>query len=136
MVSSSFESRLGLGCLLLGLVGFLLLFRFAFGRRALSGGAVPVLAGVALAPPAAVVRRVEPRPLEVDRGRIQDLDQGRGSADLTLFRRRIAHPLEELEGVSVGAAVLVSRHREEGKKGRVCGKRCYQAVLPSPALPA
>src|SRR5207249_2534389 len=85
--------------LLLGLLGLFGLLRLA-----------AVLRLVALARAAAVVRRVEARALEVHRYRVEHALEGSLAADLADVRGRLAHPLEELEQVPVGAAVLVDRH--------------------------
>ena len=44
------------------------------------------------------------------RDRVEDALDGALTADLALRRRRVAHPLEELENVSVRTTVLVDGH--------------------------
>ena len=65
----------------------------------------------ALAGSTAVVGRVEARALVMHRHRKQHLLDRARPADLAALGRRIAHLLEELEGVPVRATVLVDRHR-------------------------
>ncbi len=84
-----------------GLLGRLVRRLLARGRR------VGVLR---LRLPRPVVRRVEPRALEVHGHREEDLLDRACAARHARVRGRIAHLLEELEGVPVGAAVLVDRH--------------------------
>ena len=83
-------------------------------------GAVAVLRGrAAVSPP--VVRRVETRALEVDRGGVEHLRHRPLAADLADRRRRIGHALEQLEGVAVGTAIFVNWHR---RKAALCRGRC------------
>ena len=58
----------------------------------------------------AVVGRVEPRALEVDRDRVQHLLDRTLAADLADLRGRVVHPVEELENVPVRTAILVDGH--------------------------
>src|SRR6185437_15173768 len=57
-----------------------------------------------------VVGRVKPGALEVHRDRVEDSLEGTFAADLTLRRRCVAHPLKELENVSVRTTILVDGH--------------------------
>ena len=60
--------------------------------------------------PRAVVGRVEPGALEMDRDRVQDSLDGALAADLADLRRVVGHLLEDLEEMAVRAFVLVDRH--------------------------
>ena len=61
--------------------------------------------------PAAVVRRVEAGALVVHSDGKEDLLDRARPARLARLGRGVAHPLEHLEGVPVGAAILVDRHQ-------------------------
>src|SRR3990170_1730818 len=67
-----------------------------------------------LAAAAPVVCRVEAGALEVHRDRVEHLLDGAFAAHFAGLGRRVRHPLEDLEGVPVGTAVLVDRHGAEG----------------------
>ena len=77
--------------------------------RGLVTAAVTVLRGLAAA--AAVVRRVEPGALEVHGDGEEQLLDRPGPADGACLHGRVAHLLEDLERVPVGATVFVDRHR-------------------------
>ena len=67
-------------------------------------------ASVFLRPPAPVVGRVEAGALEVHRDGVEHLLDGALAADLARLDRGVRNPLEDLEGMPVGTAVLVDRH--------------------------
>ena len=83
--------------------------RVARRRRVARRGRVGPVLRVLPAPPP-VVGRVEAGALVVHRHRVEHALDGARAAGLARLGLRIGHPLEQLERVSVGAAVLVNRH--------------------------
>ena len=81
-------------------------------RRSRSPPPESLTGAVLAAPPraAAVVGRVEPRALEVHRDRVEHALDGARAAHLAHLDRRVAHALEHLEHMPLGALVLVDRH--------------------------
>src|SRR5439155_18888489 len=100
----------------LGLGGLLRLAAAAVGRRALAvaalrvGGAAFRATFLRALRRAAVVGRVEARPLVVHRDRVQHALQRRRAAHLAVLRRGLRHAVEDLEQVPVRTLVLVDRH--------------------------
>ena len=91
-------------------MGFVSLAAFSAGLSALFSLDAGLSPSLRLLRPLAVVRRVEARAFEVHRDREEDLLHRPSPTDDTDLGRRIAHPLEDLEGMPVRATILVDRH--------------------------